>query len=243
MAKGTIIARGKVPLRKTPKMGAVRKKLRRNARVEILGKETWLRVRTRDGAEGYVLADHVETAPADLFPPRVPEAAVARAVPVDVASPAIPPRATALCDIRVYRNTRFIGNELRADVDFFPCLDRLNAFAAQCVVEIFVTSSTREPGRRVDGAIVRPATRSNHLVGHAIDMNLKSVSGLFNSTQLKNANLDNLPREIGAFLALVRHDKTLRWGGDFTPEDPVHFDDGLNLRDPGLWDAKLASRG
>jgi hypothetical protein len=233
-----------VPLRKAPKTGAVRKKLRRIARVEILGKETWLRVRTRDGAEGYVLADHVETAPADLFPPtRAPEATVARGVSGKPASAAITPPTAVLCDIRVYRNTRFIGNELRADVDFFPCLDRLNAFAIECALEILVTSSTREPGRRVDGAIVRPATRSNHLVGHAIDMNLKSGSGLFNSTRLKKANLGKLPREIGDFLALVRNDETLRWGGDFTPEDPVHFDDGLNLRDPALWDAKFASRG
>jgi hypothetical protein len=29
----------------------------------------------------------------------------------------------------------------------------------------------------------------------------------------------------------VREDGELRWGGDFTQEDPVHVDDNLNARD------------
>jgi hypothetical protein len=45
------------------------------------------------------------------------------------------------------------------------------------------------------------------------------------------------------FIEKARADDTLRWGGDFNPEDPVHLDDGLNRRDPALWDSKLASRG
>src|SRR5262245_57398701 len=85
-----------------------------------------------------------------------------------------PVQLSATCAHPIDRNTRFIGTELRADADFFPFLDRLNDFATDCGLEIFVTSSTREPGRTINGAIVKPATRSNHLVGHAIDMNLKS---------------------------------------------------------------------
>jgi hypothetical protein len=227
MTTGTVIARGGLPLLKTPKTGTVLSTLRRNTSVEVLEKETWLRVRTRDGSEGYVLADFVEVAPQDLFPAAEPRPAA---------------QASQACDIRVYRNDRYAGNELRADADFFPSLDRLNQLAKDCNVEIFVTSSTREPGRTVAGAIVPPATRSNHLVGHAIDMNVRFEGQLFDSKALKRANLPNLPVAVRQFIELARADGTLRWGGDFNPEDPVHFDDGLNRRDPALWESKLASR-
>lgn len=40
----------------------------------------------------------------------------------------------------------------------------------------------------------------------------------------------------------ISSDQTLRWGGDFSKEDPVHIDDNLNHRNPARWDAKLASR-
>jgi hypothetical protein len=246
MTRGTVIGRGGVALLKSPKTGAVQKTLRRNSKVEILERETWLRVRTSDGSEGFVLADFIETAADDLFPPvRAPTAAVkaardsARATRAAVLETPAP---SAVCDIRVYRNTQFIGNDLRADFDFFPCLDRVNGFATECGVEVYVTSSTREPGRTVRGAIVPPASKSNHLVGHAIDANLKSANGFFNSQALKRANHADLPPEIRRFLELVRNDGELRWGGDFTPEDPVHFDDGLNRSDPARWDSKLASR-
>jgi D-alanyl-D-alanine carboxypeptidase/Bacterial SH3 domain len=256
--KGTIIARGGLPLRETPKTGAVIRSLRRNSSVEILEKETWLRVRTREGKQGFVLADFVETAPEDLFPPARPSSARARrstrsrgaavrtasvGTATSVAESIAAHPLSEICDIRIYRNTRFIGAELLADIDFFPSLDLLNQFATACGLEILVTSSTREPGRKVDGAIVKPATRSNHLVGHAIDVNLKSGNRLFNSKALKRSNLPNLPSEIREFIGRVRADGTLRWGGDFSAEDPVHIDDNLNGREPAIWDHKLASRG
>ena len=34
-------------------------------------------------------------------------------------------------------------------------------------------------------------------------------------------------------------DKELRWGDDFN--DPMHIDDGLNLRDPKLYDQEFAT--
>ena len=153
-----------------------------------------------------------------------------------------PTEESDVSDIRPYANTQFIGKEIRADADFRPGLDRINQFALDCGVEVFVTSSTREPGRTVQGAIVKPATKSNHMVGHAIDMNLKSSSGFFNSTKLGRANFNRLPDEIKEFIGKIRADGVLRWGGDFRNEDPVHIDDGLNRRNSARWDAKLASR-
>ena len=134
-----------------------------------------------------------------------------------------------------------MGAEVLADADFFPLLDRLNDLASASGVEIHVTSSFRDPDRAPSGAIVPPATRSNHFVGHAVDMNVKSQSGFFNSQKLKRANLAALPTEVRSFIQKVRDDPDLRWGGDFNPEDPVHIDDGLNRTDPARWQSKLDS--
>lgn len=238
MSNGTVIARGGLNLRRTPKTGKVSKTLRRGSSVTILEEETWLRVRTRTGDEGYVLADFVELdTEAIAEPPTAREPA-----PVPAAAAELDETPSEECVIKRYRNTQFIGKELRADHDFFPGLDRLNEYASECCVEIFVTSSTREPGRTVRNAIVTPASRSNHLVGHAIDMNLQSKSGFFNSKKLKRVNFSKLPREIRYFIGLVRKDPGLRWGGDFSKEDSVHIDDSLNIRDRTLWDSKFGSR-
>lgn len=236
MSDGTVIARGGLNLRRTPKTGKVSRTLRRGSKVEILEEETWLRVRTRDGDEGYVLADFVEMDAETISGP----------LPVPVPEPAPVDRLelapSDVCVIERYRNTQFIGEKLLADRDFFPGLDRLNRYASDCGVEIYVTSSTRQPGRTVRNAIVKPASRSNHLVGHAIDMNLQSKNGFFNSQKLKKSNFSRLPKEIRDFIGLVRTDPELRWGGDFNNEDPVHIDDSLNHRDRDLWDSKFASR-
>ncbi len=234
MSEGMVIARGGLNLRKSPKTGNVLKSLRRGAKVEVLGEETWLRVKIRDGTVGYVAADFIESVPAS-------ESASPAAV-ADAIAEAVSTEESDVCDIRPYHRARFIGSEIRADADFSRHLDRIDQYASECDVEVFVTSSTREPGRTVRGNIVKPAGRSNHLVGHAIDMNLKSTNGFFNSTKLKRSNFDQLPDEIKEFLGKIRADEVLRWGGDFRNEDPVHIDDGLNLRSPERWDAKLASR-
>ena len=42
-------------------------------------------------------------------------------------------------------------------------------------------SSFRKSGKTVSGAIVPPAVRSNHFVGHAIDFNLDTKQGWCNS--------------------------------------------------------------
>jgi hypothetical protein len=184
-----------------------------------------------------VLSDYVEREDA--------EPVINTGIPVDTAVNAVRALADAesdRCEIKAYVNSQFIGKELQADVDFLPHLDRLNQYAADCDVQIYVTSSAREPGRTVSGAIVPPAGRSNHLVGHAIDMNLQSAGGFFNSTRLKRSNFDNLPVEIRDLLNRIREDEVLRWGGDFNREDPVHIDDNLNHRNPERWDRKLASR-
>jgi Bacterial SH3 domain/D-alanyl-D-alanine carboxypeptidase len=233
MREGTVIARGGLSLRRSPKTGEVVKTLRRGSDVEILGEETWLRVRASDGTTGWVLGDFIEHDPAAAVMPEGAARAAAAGL-VDTAP-------SDVCIIAPYHNVRFVGDEILADADFLPSLDRVNDLAAACGVEIHVTSSFREPDRSPSGAIVPPAKRSNHFVGHAIDMNVKSPSGFFNSEKLRPAKLSALPAEVREFIQKVRDDPVLRWGGDFNPEDPVHIDDGLNKTDPARWQSKFDS--
>jgi len=239
MNRGSIIARGGLNLRKSPKTGKVLKTLRKGSKVDILEEETWLRVKASDGSVGYVLSDYVEKELANIISSDN-EDVVTHTNEIDALSLTVTEQDK--CIINTYTNSQFIGKELRADIDFIPHLDRLNAYAKDCNVKIYITSSTREPGRTVSGNIVPPASRSNHLVGHAIDMNLQSGNDFYNSKKLKKSNFSRLPTEIKNLLNLVREDSILRWGGDFSREDSVHIDDNLNRRNPERWDAKLTDR-
>ena len=69
---------------------------------------------------------------------------------------------------------------------------------------------------------------SNHFVGHAIDMNV--IDG---SLWCKRRCLGNERKQsegVKCFIAKIRQDTALRWGGDFSTPDPVHIDDGSNQR-------------
>ena len=224
-----IVRGSNVNLRESPKTGDVIKQMRKGSKVEVLGEETWALVRTGTGEVGWMLGDFVD-----------------KEVQVDLPAPAVDAAAepSPTCTIEVYTNDRFQGGrEISADRDFFPHLDRINDYAEETDVFIHVTSSAREPDREVSGAIVTPASRSNHMVGHAIDMNIKTAAGFFNSRALAKARFDALPANVKRFIDLIREDEVLRWGGDFRKEDPVHIDDMLNRRRPDIWDSKLASRG
>jgi hypothetical protein len=141
--------------------------------------------------------------------------------------------------LEAFKSPRFIGKPVLADIEFFDSLEKIDQFATDAGIKIFITSSTRLQGGVISGAIVRPASRSNHLVGHGIDMNIMLEEKLFNSDALNKNNLKNLPQAIQNFIQNIRKDTTLRWGGDFTPPDSVHIDDGLNVRDSATWDAKF----
>ena len=78
-----------------------------------------------------------------------------------------------------------------------------------------------------------PATDSNHLVGHAIDMNLYEGKVLCNSKCLTNP--PEQLKGVKCFISSIQHDPTLRWGGDFRLKDVVHIDDGLNVHDRPLY--------
>lgn len=123
--------------------------------------------------------------------------------------------------------TNFSG-ECNIDEDFEAALIKMNTIAAKHGITVIVISSFRVDAN-VAGAIVKPATHSNHMVGHAVDCNLSLNGGYYNSKKMQS--------DTGVVRDFINEVKQsgLRWGGDFGKPDPVHFDDGLNIKDMPLW--------
>ena len=136
----------------------------------------------------------------------------------------------------LFEASRFQGKLCRADVLFVPMLTKINQYAEQADVFIHVTSSFRTSSN-VAGAIVKPATRSNHMAGHAIDMNVvyDHKQRLADSKVL--ARYPAVPEPVRRFIKFIIDDPGLRWGGTFSDRDPVHIDDWLN-RDLTRWDQR-----
>jgi hypothetical protein len=194
-------------LRDSARDGSTLRVLRAGEEVEVLGRETWLRVRASDSSVGFVLADYVEPALA---------------------------RTAAAADggdeIVTFESPRFAGDPLRIHRDFEDSVRFVDQLAGGYELRLFVTSSLREPRLPVAGAVVEPAKFSNHHAGHALDMNLLIDGELLNSQRLARQN--DLPPAAQGFLHDLRTHPPLRWGGDFATPDLVHIDDGFNIRDP-----------
>ncbi|MEO1627896.1 MAG: M15 family metallopeptidase [Bacteroidota bacterium] len=138
-----------------------------------------------------------------------------------------------------YSNANFTGKPITTHTGFVPQLQKINSYAGKHNVKVWITSSYR-PDTDVDGSIVPPSQMSNHMVGHAIDMNVQYYDGqgnlqLANSKMLSKDNQANWPASVKGFLTDIINDPDLRWGGDFSSDpDPVHIDDHYN-KDPDAW--------
>jgi peptidoglycan hydrolase-like protein with peptidoglycan-binding domain len=118
-----------------------------------------------------------------------------------------------------------IGNDdLIVDAGFLAHLAALNAAAAGAHVKLLINQAFRIAGAPVGGAVVTPATKSQHLIGRAIDCNILDGAKLINSDAFKHGT------QTAAAKAFVNAAKAagLRWGGDFGTPDFVHFDDFVN---------------
>jgi len=219
-----VIARNGLRLRDSPRDGITLRVLGEGEKLEVLGRETWVRVKHGEQV-GFVLADFIEPAPVfngglggDVFEPLAKE----------------------IVEIIEFPPSSVIGGApLRIDREFRPAIEGIQELATAAKIVVWITSSLREPYKPVPGAIVAPAQFSNHHVGHGIDMNLVLGNRWFRSTEL--GNFSSLPDPIRGFLDDVQTKLNLRWGGTFSTPDPVHIDDGLNLRDRKKFDAKLAA--
>ncbi len=85
----------------------------------------------------------------------------------------------------LFQASRFSGKPCRADIQFVPMLKKINAYAEQADIFVYVTSSFRTT-TNVQGAIVKTATFSNHLAGHGIDMNIQYGNNKFANSKVLN---------------------------------------------------------
>jgi len=123
--------------------------------------------------------------------------------------------------------SNFVGKKVIADNDFVAGLKRINKYAKDSAVLIHVTSSYRKDAN-VANAIVTPSKMSNHMVGHAIDMNVRYGDDHKNWCNSAALSKPTLPEPVAKFIGLIRADGELRWGGDFRKKDSVHIDDYYN---------------
>lgn len=131
-----------------------------------------------------------------------------------------------------FRASNFRG-DCFIDSEFEPYLLKMNEVLIKHKMTCIVTSSGRKD-TNVKNAIVEPAKKGNHLVFHAIDFNLVGPDGkYYNSTKLGDGTG---PDE--ACCRDIMKESGLRWGQTFNHPDSVHFDDGLNLLNPKLWQKK-----
>jgi peptidoglycan hydrolase-like protein with peptidoglycan-binding domain len=99
-------------------------------------------------------------------------------------------------------------------------LKKANKKAADLSVEIKLNQAMRQNGVKVSGAVVTPASKSQHLIGHAIDCNIVDGSNWNSSKTFKNKKeTENAKKFIKAMKK-----NGMRWGGDFTRTDTPHFD-------------------
>ncbi|MFL6463939.1 MAG: M15 family metallopeptidase [Bryobacteraceae bacterium] len=99
----------------------------------------------------------------------------------------------------------------------------MNEEAKKANVTLRINQTFRREDILPTGAIVSPAKKSQHLAGHAVDLNIVD-GGTINSSAMFNAGTETAGAD--TFVDAVKA-KGLRWGGDFHPADPVHFDDFL----------------
>jgi hypothetical protein len=100
--------------------------------------------------------------------------------------------------------------------------------AKEIGVVLHLNQTFRREGIPPAGAVVAPATRSQHLVGHAVDLNIGDGPTLNTNAMFKSG--DQTERA-NRFIAAVKP-RGLRWGGDFQARDFVHFDDFLDPNGP-----------
>jgi hypothetical protein len=200
-------------LRDSPRDGTVLDIIPQHTEVEVLGRETWLRV-NYGGTVGFVLADYVEPEEASSSP------------------------TDSVVQIMDITHRALKGEVLRADVDFAAKVRALADSADASGIAVWVTSSLREPYKPVPNAVVNPATFSNHHVGHAFDMNIVFDNTLYRSSDMASGKL---PNQVQSFLNQELPKFDLTWGGTLNPKDFVHIDDRLNERDIDSFRAKLAA--
>jgi len=145
--------------------------------------------------------------------------------------------------IQIYTHKLLSGKECKIHTDFIPAMDLFCRYLEIVKCSAHVNSSYRANTSNINGAVVTPARRSNHMIGCGIDCNLIDSKGkMWSSAEMEvfcpesKKYTPSVTNEISQFLGLIRRSKTLRYGGDFHTPDPIHYDNGINISNPKRWD-------
>lgn len=125
------------------------------------------------------------------------------------------------------------ASEVLAHADFADSITSdMNDEAKKASVTLAINQTFRVQGTAVGSAVVTPAKKSQHLIGHAVDLNIVDGDSV-NTAAMFNSGTETDAAD--KFITGIKG-KGLRWGGDFSDTDPVHFDD---LVDPKSEDYKM----
>ncbi len=116
------------------------------------------------------------------------------------------------------------ADEMLVHQNFVPQIKALNGAAKDAKVTLRINQAFRVQGLPVSGAVVPPASTSQHLIGHAVDLNI--VDGVV--VNLSAMFLAGTQSQGAKDLVKAAKNLGLRWGGDFSPTDPPHFDDRVD---------------
>lgn len=138
--------------------------------------------------------------------------------------------------IVIYRHPRLKGKNCYIDADFKPLMAIFCSLLEKYNLICHITSSWRAD-TVVPGAIVKPAQKGNHLVGHAVDANFIDKEGVWWNSNGKAPGTKDLENATGDMLSFIHEllQNGWRWGKAFNQPDDVHWDDGLNVRNPQKW--------
>lgn len=109
---------------------------------------------------------------------------------------------------------------------FLEDLESIDEAAKAASIKLRINQAFRVAGVPVGGAVVKPATKSQHLIGNAIDWNIENDGKVILAAKTVYSQL---PENVQGFLDAVKK-AGLRWGGDWSTRDPIHFDAYI---DPG----------
>ena len=100
----------------------------------------------------------------------------------------------------------------------------MNDTAANLKITIYINQAFRIHGVKVTGSVVPPATKSQHLIGHAVDCNIVDGKTWNTSNDFK---MNKQTKNADKFIEKMK-EKLYRWGGNFSKTDTPHFDKQLN---------------
>lgn len=129
-------------------------------------------------------------------------------------------RALVRGTLRALQHPAVTRDTMVVHAGFLAALDAIDAAAARAKIKLRINQAFRVAGAPVGGAVVRPATRSQHLIGNAIDWNIENDGKVILAAKTVYSQL---PRNVQGFIDEVKN-AGLRWGGDWATRDPIHFD-------------------